>query len=419
MDAPRIGRRLQGVALVAAALAASGPASAAARFFGRYTGQATVTTSPFYPPGVYDAEVAIAQTAAGIVGYVNITFDAADFLSGIVTHTFAAPIDTAGTLLFPRYSDRLCGGGDPPDKCYPHAPTSTQYSFQGPALFLGTKLTLGAPQTLPGLPYAATRPFDQVALSRAPDAPRTSFEGNYPELQYVWMGTIFVTLPLPLLGSNHVRVEDGEVTFWVGNSGAPVAIPGVISASCFDDAARLGWMNQQGKWAYRWILDAQGRGLGVIVTFTFGAPPDCADLQDPLAGGLLDLTHKNLIGFMYEPAPAVVGPGAVGGLRVGRDGAAGTIELDWGGDCGTGTAYAVYRGDLAAGYASIAPEPGACDVGGHHATLPAGSGTADFFLVVPHAGGVEGSYGIDGQGTRRPPAAAPCYPPGAVDSCAP
>jgi hypothetical protein len=398
-----------------AALAASPPSLAARRFFGHYQGQALVSTSPFYPPGVYGAEVMIAQTESGIVGYVNIAFDPGDFLGGIVTHAFSAPIAGGAPLLSLKYSDRMCGGGEPIDKCYPHAATNTQYSFAGQAAFYGTKLTLEQPSLLPDLPYGAVLPFDSIFLSRTPDLPRASFEGQYMKLDYIWMGTIFLPLPLPLLGSNRVFIEDGEIVEWYQN-GIPIPVPGVVSAWCFDDDAGHGWMNQQGEWGYRWVLDPQGRGLGVITTFAT-APPDCDDLQDPLAAGGLDATHKNLVGIMFEPAPPVVGPGAARGLRLSRDG--GSLQLDWAPDCGTGTAYAIYRGDLLAGYDSLVPEPGSCSVATDEASIPLGDGPADFFLVVPNDGSAEGSYGIDAQGERRPPSSAACYGESLIDSCAP
>ena len=81
------------------------------------------------------------------------------------------------------------------------------------------------------------------------------------------------------------------------------------------------------------------------------------------------------------------------------------------------TSYAVYRGDLEVGYESIVPEPGLCDVAGTSATIPLGTGNAEFFLVVPHTAGTEGSYGTSSSGAR-PPAAGACYPQGALAACA-
>lgn len=415
MDTTVARRALGGVAVIAWLLGAAPEGRAAPRFFGHYTGEAQVSTSPFHPPGTYPAEALVAQTESGIVGYVNIVYDPGDFLAGTVTHKFSAPLSGNATLLSLGYSDRLCGGGDPPDMCFPQG--SVQYSFQGDALFYGTQLTLFQPRILPELPYEAVLPFDAVSLARSPTLPRATFEGLYRRLEYVWMGTIFLALPLPLFGTNRVLIEDGEIVAWWGDGGDPVPIPGVVSTWCFDETLGRGWMNQQGEWRYDWVLDPEGRGVGVIVTFASPAP-DCDNLGDPLEGLRLDFVHHNLVGVMYEVGPPVTGPGAVSDLRLGR-GVRGSIDLTWEADCGTGTAYAIYRGDLSAGYASIAPEPGFCTVPATSATVPLGAGDADFFLVVPNNGIGEGSYGIDTLGNRRPPAAQACFPAVPVDSCAP
>ena len=111
-------------------------------------------------------------------------------------------------------------------------------------------------------------------------------------------------------------------------------------------------------------------------------------------------------------------PGEVSDLRVSAL-SGGMLQLNWNEDCGSGVGYAVYRGDLALGYGSMAPLPGFCVQGGTSAVIPSGAGSADFFLVVPFLNGLEGSYGVDSDGDSRSPAAAACYPEGAVDNCAP
>jgi hypothetical protein len=50
--------------------------------------------------------------------------------------------------------------------------------------------------------------------------------------------------------------------------------------------------------------------------------------------------------------------------------------------------------------------------------IPAGSGAAELFLVVPNVGGFEGSYGVGSAGRARPAAAGACFPPGELDVCA-
>ncbi len=110
-------------------------------------------------------------------------------------------------------------------------------------------------------------------------------------------------------------------------------------------------------------------------------------------------------------------PGESGGLAVART--AGGLALSWPPDCGGTARYAVYRGDLALGYASLRPEPTACAIATTGTTVPTGSGAADFFLVVPNDGAFEGSYGRTSAGTQRPAAPVTCLPRDAVSSCTP
>ena len=398
-----------GVCWLQAAEAASPPP----RFFGRYTGQATVTTSPYYPPGVYDAEAAVAQTPSGVVGFVNIVFDPLDTLGGIITHAFSATVAGGSNQLTLRFSDRLCGAGDPIGKCYPHSADNVQYSFEGQATFAAGMLTLSTPSILPGLPYSATLPFDSAEMTRNQNEPRVSFDGVYENLEYIWMGTVLLPLPLPLFGNNYVVIQDGEIVQWIADDGSPVP-PGVISESCFDDSRGLGWMNQQGFWFYYWVLDPDGEGVAVIVTFD-AEHPDCADLQDPIAGGELDRVHADLVGVMFELSAPVSGPGMIRDLRLSRNG--GMLDLTWQSDCGRANKYSVYRGDLAVGYDSLAPET--CNVLGTSLTIPEGPGAADFFLVAPNRMQADGSYGLDSRNIRRPPPSNACFPHGPIDSCAP
>jgi hypothetical protein len=110
-------------------------------------------------------------------------------------------------------------------------------------------------------------------------------------------------------------------------------------------------------------------------------------------------------------------PGAVSGLTVARSG--GALALGWNADCGGAPQVEIYRGDLAAGYSSLRPEPGLCAASGSSASLPLGPGQADFFLVVPTDGGFAGSYGRAADGSERPPATQACHPRDLVDACAP
>lgn len=116
-----------------------------------------------------------------------------------------------------------------------------------------------------------------------------------------------------------------------------------------------------------------------------------------------------------DGADGRVAPGRVNRLTVGKN-PDGTLALAWDRDCGGGTGYAVYRGDLAGGYGSLAPEPGLCGVTDTSATVDPGVPSGEFFVVVPNDGVSEGSYG-HAAGSRAP-AAMNCYPAGALDGCA-
>ncbi|RMG48704.1 MAG: hypothetical protein D6718_01285 [Acidobacteria bacterium] len=129
-----------------------------------------------------------------------------------------------------------------------------------------------------------------------------------------------------------------------------------------------------------------------------------------------DVELRGVLRTSCEPF-SVPSPGSAEGVTVART-PAGDLELSWQADCGGGTAYGLYRGDLRAGIGSAAPEPGLCSVSGTSAVLPAGPNPADFFLVVPNDGGFEGSFGPDSSGTERPHPDSACYPPDRVDSCA-
>jgi hypothetical protein len=139
--------------------------------------------------------------------------------------------------------------------------------------------------------------------------------------------------------------------------------------------------------ATTFLIDTSGQLLSLAPT------PGVLEFTFPLAGAVSNLALEKLPGGM--------------------------LLLDWNPDCGSGTAHAVYRGDLALGYDSLAFEPGNCSVSPTSAVIAAGSGEADFFLVVPHLGGQEGSYGVRSDGDARSPAPVACFPQADSNPCAP
>jgi hypothetical protein len=143
-----------------------------------------------------------------------------------------------------------------------------------------------------------------------------------------------------------------------------------------------------------------------------------SDMSGTLAGwNIDDLKLFGVTKDSCEPVGRPV-PGFAGSLVLSR-GAPGELSLSWQEDCGAGTLYGVYRGDLEQGYGSLAPEPGYCGVSGTGATVPEGEGTADFFLVVPNDGTFEGSYGGDSAGAERSSSLTACHPKDLIDGCAP
>ncbi|ANM31735.1 hypothetical protein ABI59_22520 [Acidobacteria bacterium Mor1] len=152
--------------------------------------------------------------------------------------------------------------------------------------------------------------------------------------------------------------------------------------------------------------------------------PDAGRLDCEAAGCTWDGTYGvcsdatvDVVFALVVTGAALPAPGESDGLMIDKQ--AGTLVLSWDPDCGGGIGYGIYRGDLAAGYASIAAEPGMCAVAGTTANLPLGSGAADFFLVVPNAAAAEGGYGADSAGIGRAPAVAACRSQQSLDDCVP
>jgi hypothetical protein len=112
-------------------------------------------------------------------------------------------------------------------------------------------------------------------------------------------------------------------------------------------------------------------------------------------------------------------------LRLGKTDDPDLVDLSWGPDCNTPPTvdYSIYAGDLLR-----LRTTGIYDYNGMTPVCRAGADMAEavplppgdvFFLVVPHDGTGEGSYGQDSAWTERPPAAPPvqCHPQNAGDHC--
>jgi hypothetical protein len=87
----------------------------------------------------------------------------------------------------------------------------------------------------------------------------------------------------------------------------------------------------------------------------------------------------------------------------------GLLHLEWDPACNA-TDYAVIAGDLStlrdAGYNHTSL---LCTTDGIPETIVNPAGNMLYFLIVPHNGTDEGSYGLDWQGNEHPPAASSCH----------
>lgn len=121
----------------------------------------------------------------------------------------------------------------------------------------------------------------------------------------------------------------------------------------------------------------------------------------------------------FGPATAVNPGGTLSGLRIVSKGTGPTpsITLRWNPSCSFGdTDYEVYEGNLHA-LPAYDHEQVLCSTSGETiATFDAGSGDR-YYLVVPTDGTEEGSYGLDGAGGQRPPAAILCRSQVSAFSC--
>jgi hypothetical protein len=123
--------------------------------------------------------------------------------------------------------------------------------------------------------------------------------------------------------------------------------------------------------------------------------------------------RDNNLGLYCSSSSSSSSAGTVSNLTI--DKSATDLQLSWNADCGAGDSYAIYRGDLALGYGSIAMD--LCGVATNEATIAMGAPDAEFFLVVPVWSVQEGSYGESAAGERAPAPSA-CHPQGALDVCA-
>jgi len=117
------------------------------------------------------------------------------------------------------------------------------------------------------------------------------------------------------------------------------------------------------------------------------------------------------------PLPSVAGvvpEGSPGVPLTLSPGSGGQITLNWGASCRpTDTDYAIYEGELGNYYSHGALF---CSTGGATSMTFTPTAGSRYYLIVPHQGSVEGSYGTNSGGSQLPQGVPACLPR-AFDAC--
>jgi hypothetical protein len=113
--------------------------------------------------------------------------------------------------------------------------------------------------------------------------------------------------------------------------------------------------------------------------------------------------------MLRTPVPAL---GRTSGLTVAKAGS--SVTVSWSAAClQSGQAFGLYEGMLGNFTSHL---PVMCGIAATDWTFTPQAGSR-YFLVVPHDGVAEGSYGLLGNGTERPPSAAACRPEQRIEAC--
>lgn len=327
--------------------------------------------------------------------------------NSVVLQNYSVAFNTLGHVAF----DVMLGGS--------RSGTTTIYSDHRGTL---------APVVMPGDPAPGTNRFFGIMVSPfLSDGGHIAFRaalsdaGSYPPLGIWWDQP----------GALSALVVPGQQ--------APGRPPGVTIAAAhwingFNTAGQLAFTGQlsdpvSGTFPMALFLADPGGNMRIVAQQDepFDVQGDGSDMRT--VGGITagGLSENGVLVFRLDfndgtagifTAAVAQSPGESGDLQIEKT-SMGMLRLTWSADCGGGTHYSIYQGDLTTGPSSISSAAGLCSIGGTSVTMPAGSGTGVFFLVVPHSGGFEGSYGVDSQGHPRPQAAYPCHPQDQVDSCQP
>jgi hypothetical protein len=159
------------------------------------------------------------------------------------------------------------------------------------------------------------------------------------------------------------------------------------------------------------LLDWQQFDLCYTGAGSFFTPDDPCAIADVDGDG--DIDESDFVLFLVASEGAAAGAVPVS-LEIGLE-TDGDVTLTWADSCTiTDVDYAVYVGEIGDFTSHSASQ---CSTG--FATLATFAAPDDvYFLVVPHNGDREGSYGVDGGGTPRPRAVNGACLPQEVGACA-
>ena len=276
----------------------------------------------------------------------------------------------------------------------------------------------------------------------------TVVNANHPSVPWgsEWYSGVIQASSTPDTGSYHLSHTDSGA--WVtgpGDHGPFTLASGTIVSvhELYFDAATVGRTyrlfldNDSGgadlgmslfEPAYAWglwgtgLVEANGFGAGSGEQGTFTVTTAGYYGLVVYKNGTVDLSASS--GYHYRVVEVLPHEIDGGSLSVTPDVDPGFVTLAWEEDCngGASTNYAIYAGDLGLlssgtyDYGSMSPD---CWAGADLTqTIPMPAGDV-FFVVVPHDGRVEGSYGSDGAGGPRPPASTPCFPWEPATTCQP
>jgi hypothetical protein len=209
-------------------------------------------------------------------------------------------------------------------------------------------------------------------------------------------GTPIFSLPGPALTDGAINEFDLE------------PLPGEIIVTSSPFSVTLEFMNDQSTFAPSVVHDGNGCQAGKnLVKVESGAWFSACTLGVSGDWVFYVVYRLTTCGGSGRIPDGLTVPGAP--LRMSRVGAS-QLLLQWSPSCSSADDdYAIYEGTIGSYYSHNVQK--ACSTNHQTSFVVSSPGLASrYYLVVPHDGEVEGSYGVDRQDNERPQGTAPCRP---------